>query len=165
MNITGLDITRRRHRKRVARGISAGGGKTAGRGTKGQNSRSGGQRNPGFEGGQNPLFKRLPKYKGFKSKRPWVLELKMSRLNKLKAGVVTNETLIKAGLGSPGLRVKLLFDEPAGKAYTVKLQAASQTAKDSLSKAGGSFAATDLLGPKPPAAEKVRPRGAKKASA
>ena len=55
-------------RKRVGRGIAAGQGKTAGRGTKGQGARTGSSKRPGFEGGQNPLMQRLPKLAGFKSK-------------------------------------------------------------------------------------------------
>ena len=65
-----LQVTKKQSKKRVGRGISAGQGKTAGRGTKGQNSRTGGKRRPGFEGGQTPLMIRLPKLRGFTSHAP-----------------------------------------------------------------------------------------------
>ena len=148
MNLPQLNVSKRPTKKRVGRGISAGGGKTAGRGTKGQNSRSGGQRNPGFEGGQNPLFQRIPKHRGFKSKRTPVVELKTSQLNALKAGPVTNETLVKERLVPANRSVKLLFDGPIAKAYKVHLQGASKAAQAAITKAGGSFAKTDLLLPK-----------------
>jgi large subunit ribosomal protein L15 len=69
MKIHQLDITAKKDRKRVGRGISAGGGKTAGRGTKGQKSRTGKKLRASFEGGQTPLIHKIPKNKGFKSKR------------------------------------------------------------------------------------------------
>lgn len=144
MKLEELAFTKQRNRKRVGRGISAGGGKTAGRGTKGQNSRSGGQRNPGFEGGQNPLFQRIPKQKGFKSKRAKLAPLQSSELNKLKAGLVTHETLVNAGYIDKGQGVKLLFDEVIAKAYKIHIEAVSVTAMESLQKAGGSFEATKL---------------------
>ena len=67
MKIHELDLVASKNKKRVGRGISAGQGKTAGRGTKGQNSRTGGGVRLGFEGGQNPLAKRLPKKRGFRT--------------------------------------------------------------------------------------------------
>src|ERR1700729_2797599 len=67
MKYNELDIASHKNPKRVGRGIAAGQGKTAGRGTKGQNSRTGSSKKPGFEGGQNPLMQRLPKLHGFHS--------------------------------------------------------------------------------------------------
>ncbi len=64
MKFNELNMTAKKSKKRVGRGIAAGHGKTAGRGTKGQNARTGGVR-PGFEGGQNPLMQRFPKLRGF----------------------------------------------------------------------------------------------------
>jgi large subunit ribosomal protein L15 len=67
MKYNELNIEANKSKTRVGRGIAAGKGKTAGRGTKGQHSRTGSTRRPGFEGGQNPLMQRLPKLRGFKS--------------------------------------------------------------------------------------------------
>src|SRR5512143_3236680 len=87
-------------RKRVGRGISAGGGKTAGRGTKGQNSRSGGGVRPYFEGGQLPLVRRLPHLRGFTN--IWRVEftpVNLGRLSAFDAGSeITPEALVEAGI-------------------------------------------------------------------
>lgn len=141
MKLSDLDIRAHRSRKRVGRGISGGGGKTAGRGTKGQNSRSGGQRNPGFEGGQNPLLQRLPKQKGFTSRQASTQIIKTSQLEALGSKTVTLENLTEHGLIDQPLRrpVKLLFDIPLTKALSVKLPAASGAAREAITKAGGSF--------------------------
>lgn len=144
MNLTKLNWEKSKSTKRVGRGISAGGGKTAGRGTKGQNSRSGGQRNPGFEGGQNPLFQRIPKKKGFKSKRAKLQTIRLSRLENLKATTVTHQSLVDAGMAAKDIGAKLVFDVLPKKAYKVELQAASKRAQESLVKSGGSFTPTPL---------------------
>jgi large subunit ribosomal protein L15 len=145
MNVSDLKPSRHKGRLRAGRGISAGQGKTAGRGTKGQNSRSGGQRNPGFEGGQNPLLQRVPKQRGFRSHRAKLQTVKTSDLNKLRAGAVDHQTLLKAGLvKNSRTGAKLLYDAPATKQFKVSLQSASQNASDSLTKAGGSFTKTPL---------------------
>ena len=83
MKFHQLEISSKKDRKRVGRGISAGGGKTAGRGTKGQNSRSGGRVRPGFEGGQNPIIARLPKLPGFTSHRPVIQVVTPSNLSEI----------------------------------------------------------------------------------
>ncbi len=127
--------------KRVGRGIAAGQGKTAGRGTKGQGARTGYSKKPGFEGGQNPLMQRLPKLHGFTSKRLRAENVYTGQLDKVGA-TVNNETLAKAGLvSSPYARVKLLKRGDVTKKVTVELQAASETAIEALQKAGGSFKA------------------------
>ncbi len=85
-------------RRRVGRGASAGQGKTCGRGVKGQRARKGGYHKVGFEGGQMPLQRRLPKV-GFRSKiAPLVAEVRLSELAKVAGGVVDLDTLKKAGL-------------------------------------------------------------------
>ncbi len=127
--------------KRVGRGIAAGQGKTAGRGTKGQGARTGYSKKPGFEGGQNPLMQRLPKLHGFTSKRLRAENVYTGQLDKVGA-TVNNETLAKAGLvSSPYARVKLLKRGDVTKKVTVELQAASETAVEAVQKAGGSFKA------------------------
>lgn len=84
--------------KRVGRGIGSGKGKTAGRGTKGQLSRTGKKLRPGFEGGQLPLVQRVPKRPGFKSLSKKAVTIPLDKLNQIKAGTkVTAEVLVKEG--------------------------------------------------------------------
>lgn len=140
MSLKELNITPSKTRKRAGRGIAAGRGKTAGRGTKGQNSRSGGQRNPGFEGGQNPLFQRIPKSKGFTSKKIKPSIVKTSQINSLKVKNIDLNTLIEKKLvPSSSKRVKLLFDEDVKDSVKVSMDFASSKAIESIEKAGGSF--------------------------
>lgn len=140
MKFNELNVKRTKKTTRVGRGISAGQGKTAGRGTKGQNSRTGGGVRPGFEGGQMPLAMRIPKLRGFKSKRPNVEEVYTSSLNNLKTKTVDNTTLAEAKLVSnPKVLVKLLFDEKIKQAYKISLQSASKNAIAAVHKAGGTF--------------------------
>jgi large subunit ribosomal protein L15 len=135
-----LTVSKHKSAKRVGRGIAAGQGKTAGRGTKGQNSRTGSSRKPGFEGGQNPIMQRLPKLHGFKSHKPVVENVYTGQLNELKAKTVDNFSLAEAGLtSSPHVSVKLLVKGDLKKAVAVKLQAASAQAVEAVQKAGGSF--------------------------
>ena len=134
-----------KNRRRVGRGIAAGGGKTAGRGTKGQNSRSGGRVRPGFEGGQSTLIKHLPKLPGFKSRRRPVQVVTTGAINKLSTKTVTAQNLVDAGLISdPYWRVKLIVKGQLEKAVTVSLTAASKGAIDQIKAAGGSFEKIDL---------------------
>lgn len=127
--------------KRVGRGIAAGQGKTAGRGTKGQGSRTGSSKRPGFEGGQNPLMQRLPKLRGFRSLRVAAVNVYTDQLASVGAKV-NNQVLADKGLiESPYVRVKLLFRGDVSKAFTVELQAASLNAIEAVQKAGGSFKA------------------------
>lgn len=131
--------------KRVGRGIAAGQGKTAGRGTKGQGARTGYSKKPGFEGGQNPLMQRLPKLRGFRSKIVKAENIYTDQLNAL-AATVDNTVLAEAGLVSnPYVRVKLLKRGDVTKKVTVNLQGASETAIEAVQKAGGSFKAVPRL--------------------
>lgn len=146
MKFHELQVTKQRAAKRVGRGISAGGGKTAGRGTKGQGARTGSKKKPGFAGGANPLMQQLPKLPGFKSHRAAVENVNLTQLNALKAGTVTAETLAEAGLvSSPYVKVKLLSNGEVTKKFTVKLPAASTNAIAALETAGGSFEKTQRL--------------------
>lgn len=127
---------------RVGRGISAGKGKTAGRGTKGQGARSGGGVRPGFEGGQSPLYRLLPKLPGFTSIRPKSDNIYTGQLDQLGGKTVDNFLLHEAGLiDSPHTNVKLIVKGDVTKKVTVKLQAASEAAIKQIDKAGGSFKA------------------------
>lgn len=142
-----LSVESNKGAKRVGRGIAAGGGKTAGRGTKGQHSRTGSSKKPGFEGGQNPLMQRLPKLHGFRSYKIPAENVYTGQLNDLKAKTVDNFTLAEAGLiSNPYVKVKLLVQGELKKAVDVKLQAASETAVAEVQKAGGKFAAVPRVG-------------------
>jgi large subunit ribosomal protein L15 len=142
MKYNELQVAARQSGKRVGRGISAGQGKTAGRGTKGQNSRTGKGRRPGFEGGQNPLMQRLPKLPGFTSKRPKAELVYTGQLNELGVNV-DNFSLFNAGLiSSPHTKVKLVVKGEVTKKVNVKVQAASESAVVAVQKAGGSFVQT-----------------------
>jgi large subunit ribosomal protein L15 len=136
MKYNELRPTVSKSRKRVGRGIAAGQGKTAGRGTKGQGARTGFSKRPGFEGGQNPLMQRLPKLHGFKSKRVRAENVFTDQLEQLGAKV-DNQVLADKGLVSnPYVRVKLLNRGDVTKKVTVSLQAASATAIEAVQKAG-----------------------------
>lgn len=140
-----LETASKKSGKRVGRGIAAGQGKTAGRGTKGQGSRTGSSKRPGFEGGQNPLMQRLPKLRGFKSKRVPAVNVYTDQLASV-GKTVDNETLAASGLvSSPYVRVKLLARGELSSAVTVELQAASVNAVEAIQKAGGTFKAVSRL--------------------
>jgi len=129
----------RHTRKRKGQGVGSGLGKTAGRGQKGQNSRSGGGVRPGFEGGQIPLFQRLPK-RGFKNvNRKEYAVVNVSDLNVFENGAeVTIETLIKAGLVNKTYDgVKVLGNGTLEKKLTVKSSKFSASAEAAIKNAGG----------------------------
>jgi large subunit ribosomal protein L15 len=137
-----LQVNGKKSVKRVGRGIAAGQGKTAGRGTKGQGARTGFSKRPGFEGGQNPLMQRLPKLHGFRSLKVQAENVYTGQLNDLGAKV-DNQLLADKGLvSSPYARVKLLSRGELTKKVSVSLQAASQSAIEAIQKAGGEFKAT-----------------------
>jgi large subunit ribosomal protein L15 len=142
MKYNELSVAGSKSRKRVGRGIAAGQGKTAGRGTKGQGARTGYSKRPGFEGGQNPLMQRLPKLHGFRSFRVKAENVFTDQLNDL-GKTIDNQVLADKGLiSSPYARVKLLKRGDVTAKVTVNLQAASATAIDAVEKTGGSFTAT-----------------------
>ena len=126
--------------KRVGRGTSSGNGKTSGRGQKGQNSRSGGGVRIGFEGGQNPLFRRVPK-RGFNNYNFAVryAVINLSDLERFDDGaVVTPEILKEIGLVKKQLDgVKVLGNGTLTKKLTVKATMFSKTAKEKIEKIGG----------------------------
>lgn len=146
MKYSDLKLTAKKSKSRVGRGISAGQGKTAGRGTKGYGSRTGSTRKPGFEGGQNPMMQRLPKMRGFKSHRATVEEVKLSDVAGIKGGIVDNFTLHEAGLvSSPHVFVKLIGTHDLKAKLSVKLQKASKVSVEVVTNAGGSFTAVDRV--------------------
>lgn len=145
MKYNELNVNASRSSRRVGRGIAAGQGKTAGRGTKGQKSRTGKGRRPGFEGGQNPLMMRLPKLPGFRSIRAKAENVYTGQLDQVN-GVADNFSLFEAGLtSSPYVRVKLVVKGEVSKKVDVKLQAASANAIAAVQKAGGSFVHVDRV--------------------
>ncbi len=125
-------------RKRVGRGPGSGLGKTAGKGHKGHKARTGGSTNPGFEGGQMPMYRRLPK-RGFTN--PFRVEshpVNLSQLKKVTSTDVSPETLYSAGLiGKPDAPVKLLGTGDADRAYTVRGVSLSASARAKIEAAGG----------------------------
>ncbi len=130
----------KKKKKRVGRGIAAGGGKTAGRGTKGQKSRSGFKLRPGFEGGQTPLIMRLPKKRGFKSRKKIEYKIiNLKDLNIFKEGEkVDKKKLKEAGLiKKTSLPVKLLGEGEVEKKIEIEVEAASKSAIKKLEKIGG----------------------------
>jgi len=132
----------RRARLRVGRGASAGQGKTCGRGTKGQRARKGGYHKVGFEGGQMPLQRRMPKV-GFRSdiKRSRA-EVRLHDLAKVESGVVDLAALLKAGVVPPGTeRAKVVLSGEIKKAVTLKGVAATKGARAAIEAAGGSIEA------------------------
>lgn len=139
MKYNELSLTKQKNAKRSGRGISAGRGKTAGRGTKGQGSRKSPVRF-GFEGGQNPLYARLPKLRGFKSHRRVAEVIYTSQLDAIKGAKVDNKAVYEAGLvSSPYVAVKLILKGDVTSKKDVQLQLASKNAAAAVQKAGGTF--------------------------
>ncbi|TMW70044.1 50S ribosomal protein L15 [Alteribacter natronophilus] len=129
----------RKVRKRVGRGIATGNGKTAGRGHKGQNARSGGGVRPGFEGGQMPIFRRLPK-RGFTNPtRKEFAIVNLETLNRFEEGTeVTPELLIESGVVSSAKDgIKVLGNGKLENKLTVKAHKFSASAKEAIEAAGG----------------------------
>lgn len=128
----------RKARTRVGRGIGSGLGKTAGRGHKGQSSRAGGFHKVGFEGGQMPLQRRLPKV-GFKSRIGFrTAEVRLSELAKLADSIVTLEALIAANvINARSLQAKIILSGSLDKAYTVQGVGVTKGAREAILAAGG----------------------------
>lgn len=163
MKYSDLTFPKNKSPKRVGRGIAAGQGKTAGRGTKGQKSRTGSSRKPGFEGGQNPLMQKLPKLHGFKSHKPGVEVVYTGQLDAISAKLVDNAALAEAKLVSnPYVTVKLIVKGDVSKPKDVRVQNASATAIAAVEKTGGTFEATGRVG-RPVTATKASRRAKKTA--
>ena len=127
-------------RKRVGRGPGSGLGKTSGKGNKGHKARTGGGTNPGFEGGQMPIYRRLPK-RGFTNPfRVANQAVNLAELSGLESGDVTPETLLAAGLISHADQpAKILGTGEAERAYTVRGVATSASARAKIEAAGGTI--------------------------
>ena len=142
LNTLKPDEGSRKERKRVGRGIGSGLGKTCGRGHKGQKSRSGGFTKVGFEGGQMPLQRRLPKV-GFNSRSAkYSAELRLHELEKVGSDVVDIEKLIAANL-VPAItkKVKVIASGEITKAVTLKGISVTKGAKAAIEAAGGKIEA------------------------
>ena len=146
MNVTSIPAVHgaRHRKKRVGRGIGSGHGKTSTRGQKGQRARTGSRKRPGFEGGRNPLIRALPK-RGFRQKATGREEatqvVNLSQLGRCKEGErLTPERLLSLGLiKSKTAPVKLLGDGSLTKRVTIVVHRASESAKEKVSKAGGTI--------------------------
>ena len=127
-------------RLRVGRGASAGQGKTCGRGVKGQRARKGGYHKVGFEGGQMPLQRRLPKM-GFRSKiSPTVAEVRLNELELVEGGVVTLESLKKAGVvPANAARARVMLSGAITKAVKVSGVGVTKGARAAIEAAGGTI--------------------------
>ncbi|MGA0958614.1 MAG: 50S ribosomal protein L15 [Ilumatobacteraceae bacterium] len=129
----------KRRKKRVARGIGGKGGKTAGRGTKGQHSRGRGKVARGFEGGQMPLKQRVPKLKGFNN--PFRVEyqaVNLDTINELDESSVDPDVLLKRGVLHKGSFVKVLARGEISRKVDVSAHAVSKAAQSAIEAAGGS---------------------------
>ncbi|MBR2994036.1 50S ribosomal protein L15 [Candidatus Saccharibacteria bacterium] len=146
MKYNDLSVNKNTRPSRKGRGISAGQGKTAGRGTKGQKSRTGHRKMPaGFMGGQRAIMQAVPKLKGFKSIHPKAEVVYTDRLNELK-GKVDNYTLAEASLiSSPFVKVKVISRGELTNKIDLETQFASKTAVEAIKKAGGSFKKVAIL--------------------
>ncbi|MBO1530036.1 50S ribosomal protein L15 [Psychrobacter sp. F1192] len=134
----GVGAKKTAHRR--GRGIGSGLGKTGGRGMKGQKSRSGSSIRSGFEGGQMPLYRRLPKF-GFTSKMALTTaEVRLSELNKVEGDVVSVDTLKAANVIRHDMkRARIILSGDVTKAYTFKGVKVTKGAKQAIEAAGGSI--------------------------
>lgn len=138
-----LQVSATPDRKRVGRGIAAGQGKTAGRGTKGQGARTGKKLNAMFQGGQRPLAKAIPKARGFKSLRTPAQVVYLDHLNAFKGKTVDNASLFEAGLiRSQYQAVKLIARGELTEKVTLHVAGASSSVVAAITKAGGTFVKT-----------------------
>jgi large subunit ribosomal protein L15 len=154
------------NRHRVARGGGSGWGKTAGRGHKGQRARSGGYHKVGFEGGQMPLHRRLPK-RGFVSPtREDIAEVRTSELQAIEATEIDLEALKAAGVVSRrALAAKVILSGELNRKVALKEIQVSKGARAMIEKAGGSIALTPKPEPKPKKQKEKKAKGDDDASA
>lgn len=141
MNLSNLRAPKKaaENKKRVGRGMGSGMGKTSARGHKGQRSRSGSRMMRGFEGGQMPLHRRMPK-RGFTNIFRVEYDIvNLDRLASLGVDTITPDVLRKAGIVSTKNRVKILGTGELSSAITVHAHKFSKTAQDKITKAGGKF--------------------------
>ena len=140
MKYNDLQVSANKSKKRVGRGIAAGQGKTAGRGTKGQNARTGKKLRVMFQGGQRPLAQAVPKARGFKSLRTPAQVVYLDHLNAFDGKTVDNALLFTEGyIATPFHTVKVIARGELKAKVDLKVQAASASVVTAIEKAGGSF--------------------------
>ena len=167
MNLSNLRAPRKANekKKRVGRGMGSGMGKTSARGHKGQRSRSGSRMMRGFEGGQMPLHRRLPK-RGFTNIfRTEYQVVNLERLAGLGESNITPELMVKNGLAGKNDLIKVLGDGEVKSALTVQAHKFSKSAQEKITKAGGK---AELIGggsAEPSAQKEARPKEATQAKA
>lgn len=138
-----LETLATKNKKRVGRGIAAGQGKTAGRGTKGQGARTGKKLNATFQGGQRTLVRAVPKARGFKSKRTAAQVVYLDHLNALKGKTVDNFVLFEQGyIASPFHAVKVIVRGELTEKVTLHVAGASKAVEAAIVKAGGAYVKT-----------------------
>jgi large subunit ribosomal protein L15 len=135
-----LQVDSNKNKKRVGRGIAGGQGKTAGRGTKGQGSRTGKKLHAMFQGGSGSLVQRTPKARGFKSIRTPAQVVYLDHLNAFKGKTADNFSLFEAGyVATPFHTVKVIACGELTEKVTLNVQAASKSVQEAVTKAGGTF--------------------------
>lgn len=140
MKYNQLQVSANKDKKRVGRGISAGQGKTAGRGTKGQGSRTGKKFGASFMGGQTPMVASVPKNRGFKSLRTPAQVVYLDRLNDFAGKTVDNMSLFTNGyIATPFHTVKVIARGELTSKVTLRVQGASKSVIEAVNKLGGSF--------------------------
>jgi large subunit ribosomal protein L15 len=143
MKYNELQVEANKDKKRVGRGIAAGQGKTAGRGTKGQGARTGKKLNATFQGGQRTLVRAVPKARGFKSLRTPAQVVYLDALNGFEGTTVDNAALYEQSfISTPFHTVKVITRGELGKALTVRVAGASKSAQAAIVAAGGTFEKT-----------------------
>lgn len=144
MKYNDLQVSANKDKKRVGRGIAAGQGKTAGRGTKGQNSRTGKKLRPMFQGGQRALAQAVPKKRGFTTIRSKAQVVYLDHLNAYDGKLVDNAALFEDGyIATPFQAVKVIVRGELTKKIDLKVQFASKSAIAAIQKAGGTFEKVD----------------------
>lgn len=140
-----LETQSSKNKKRVGRGISAGQGKTAGRGTKGQGSRTGKKLRPTFQGGSRSLVTAVPKNRGFKSLRTPSQVVYIEHLNVFNGKAIDNFNLYEAGyIVTPYHAVKVISRGELTAKVTLQIAGASKSAQEAIVKAGGTFIKTPV---------------------
>lgn len=143
MKYNELQVAAHKDRKRVGRGIAAGQGKTAGRGTKGQGSRTGKKLHAMFAGGQRSLTAAVPKARGFKSLRTPAQVVYLDHLNAFAGKTVDNFSLFEAGyIATPFHHVKVILRGELTEKVTLNVAGASKSVVEAVVKAGGTYTKT-----------------------
>ncbi len=140
-----LQTSSNKSKKRVGRGIAAGQGKTAGRGTKGQGSRTGSSLRSTFQGGSRSLVTAVPKNRGFKSIRTPAQVVYLEHLNAFDGKVADNFSLYEAGyVSTPYHTVKIITKGELSAKVTLQVAGASKSVQEAVAKAGGTFIKTPV---------------------